>query len=435
MSLVISLIGILVALGLLTYLCFKGFNSLLAAMLSVVIIALSSQLNVVELMTGEYASGLTGFICSNLFLFVMCAVFGKFMEQCGASLAVSQVFSKLFGDRYAIYGIMLATAALTYGGVSIFVIVFTVYPMYLYAFQKANMPRKLIPAAIAASGTSFACNMLPGSPQISNMLPAQLLGTSPTAASALSLICCAICITLLIVFFEWQFRKCRANGEGFVATPEIQAKIDTYLNAPQIKHAWVAFIPMIVFLVVLNVFKANILVAGSAGILATCILFPKTIGGVMGFSNLFNDGFEQAKMAMFNTGAIVAVATVIKLTDGFQYFTDLLSHMNGSPYITFSVATVAVAAMTGSGSGGVSVAISLFADDFIAQGCNPVLLHRIGSLACDIFDNTPHNGFIVTTLTVCGLTHKESYKYICVVSSLIPLLITIFAIIVGPLMY
>lgn len=113
MNLTISLIGIIVALGLLAFLCFKGVNSLLAAMLSVVIIALSSRFDIVELLTGEYASGLTGFICNQLFLFVMCAVFGKFMEQCGASLAVSQVFGKLFSDRYAIYGIMLATAVLT----------------------------------------------------------------------------------------------------------------------------------------------------------------------------------------------------------------------------------------------------------------------------------------------------------------------------------
>ena len=88
MNLTISLIGIIVALGLLAFLCFKGVNSLLAAMLSVVIIALSSRFDIVELLTGEYASGLTGFICNQLFLFVMCAVFGKFMEQCGASLAV-----------------------------------------------------------------------------------------------------------------------------------------------------------------------------------------------------------------------------------------------------------------------------------------------------------------------------------------------------------
>ncbi len=435
MELTISLIGILAALGVLAFLCFKGVNSLLSAMISILIIAVTSGFNIVDLMVGDYATGLTGFICSNLFLFIMCAVFGKFMEQCGASLAVSQVFSKLFSDRFAIYGIMLATAVLTYGGVSIFVIVFTVYPMYLYAFQKANLPRKLIPAAIAAAGTSFACNMLPGSPQISNMMPAQLLGTSPKAAPALALICCAICIALLIVYFEWQFKKCRERGEGFDATPEVQEKIDKYLSAPKVKNPWIAFIPMIVFLIVLNVLNMNILVAGTAGVIATCILFPKSIGGVKGFSELFTVGFNDAKMAMFNTGAIVAVATVVKMTGGFQYLVELLGRLNGSPYVTFSVATTAVAAMTGSGSGGVSVAISLFAEDFIAQGCSPELLHRIGSLACDIFDNTPHNGFIVTTLTVCGLTHKEAYKYILIVSSLIPLLITIFAIIVGPMMY
>ena len=435
MNLTTSLIGILIALAVLAFLCFKGVNSLLAAMISILIVALTSGFNIVELMTGDYATGLTDFICSNLFLFVMCAVFGKFMERCGASLAVSQVFSRLFSDRFAIYGIMLATAVLTYGGVSIFVIVFTVYPMYLYAFQKANLPRKLIPAAIAASGTSFACNMIPGSPQISNMMPAQMLGTPPTAAPALSLMCCAICIVLLIVYFEWQFKRCRERGEGFDATPEIQEKIDQYLNAPKIKHPWVAFIPMVVFLVVLNILGMNILVAGAAGIIAVCILFPKTIGGLKEFSELFTSGFNDAKMAMFNTGAIVAVATVVKLTGGFEYLVELLGKMNGNPYIIFSIATIAVAAMTGSGSGGTSVAISLFADNFIAQGCAPELLHRIGSLACDIFDNTPHNGFIVTTLTVCGLTHKEAYKYILVVSSLIPLVVTIFAIIVGPMMY
>lgn len=87
-----------------------------------------------------------------------------------------------------------------------------------------------------------------------------------------------------------------------------------------------------------------------------------------GFSNLFTSGFDQAKTRPCSTpDAIVAVATVVKLTDGFQYLVDLLGQMNGSPYVTFSIATVVVAAMTGSGSGGTSVAISLFADDFIAK--------------------------------------------------------------------
>ncbi len=435
MELAISLIGIFVALAILAVLCFKGCNPLLAALVSVAVMCVTSGLDVVQLITGDFAKGLTGFMFMNFFVFIMCAVFGKFMEASGASVAVSQVFSKLFSDRYAIYGIMVATAVLTYGGVSIFVIVFTVYPMYLYAFQRANLPRKLIPAAVAASGTSFACTMIPGTPQNPNLIPGNLLGTPPTAAPLLSIICTVICIILLVIYFEWQFNKCRKAGEGFDTTPEVEKRINDYLSAPPVKHAWLAFIPMAVFLIVLNLFKQHCFVAGVAGIIATCILFPKTIGGFKGFSELFTKGIDDAKMAMFSTAAIVAVADVVKLTGGFQHLVSLLGKLNGNPYIVFVIAVIAIAAMCGAGGAGSSVAINLFAGDMIAKGCAPELIHRIASISCDVFDNMPHNGFIITMLTVCGLTHKEAYKYIFIVSSVIPLIMTIFATIVGPLLY
>jgi H+/gluconate symporter-like permease len=93
-----------------------------------------------------------------------------------------------------------------------------------------------------------------------------------------------------------------------------------------------------------------------------------------------------------------------------------------------------LAGITGSASGGMSIALqtlgSTYAEMAQAAGIDPEILHRVSALASGGFDSLPHNGAVITLLAITGLTHRESYADIGMVSVVIPLasLISVLAI-------
>ncbi len=51
-----------------------------------------------------------------------------------------------------------------------------------------------------------------------------------------------------------------------------------------------------------------------------------------------------------------------------------------------------------------------------ASGISPEVLHRVASMASGGMDTLPHNGAVITLLAVTGLTHRQSYPQIFVVT-------------------
>ena len=184
-----NLMGVLAAVVLLIILIYKRVSLIPATIVCVLILALTNGISFTELMMDHYAISLASFIAKYFMVFVTNALFGKIMEETLLASAFSNMVGKAFGDKNAVYGAMLATALLSFGGVSVFVIVFTVYPIFLATFQKADLPRKFIPACIMSSSCTFPLSMMPGGAQLNNMIPVQYLGTTPLAAPVVSIAC------------------------------------------------------------------------------------------------------------------------------------------------------------------------------------------------------------------------------------------------------
>ena len=427
----VSFIGILVALAVLMFLVYKRVNIIIASIITSLIVILTSGIPLLETMTTEYVEGFAGFIIKNLLLFVLSSIFGKLMDDSGAASAFAQWLYKLSGKKFAPFTAMIATALLAYGGVSNFVIVFAVYPIFLRVWREVDLPPRLIPGAIFGSSATFAASMLPGTPQLNNIMPMPYLGTTPLAAWEVGLVCAIASIILIFLYFNYEFKKARENNDGFVTNEAIETQLLIIDNLKQV-NPYLAMLPMIALLVTLNVFKWNILVSLVFSIVLVIVLFWNNIEDKM---SAINAGTQSAAAAIFNTSGVVGFGSVVKLTSGFTFLVNKLMGLGGNPMISLGIIATLIAGITGSGTGGIAITMDAFTDQYLALGVNPAIFHRIVSIASNGLDSLPHNGLVITVITACGMTHKDSYKPIFFTSVLVTIVSLIIAVIMGILLY
>ena len=425
-----SLVGILVALAVLIVICYRKFNPVAGTLICVIILALFSGIPVLETITDTYFTGFADFLKNNFLIFATGTIFASVMEGSGAAAAFAKMIYSKVGGRGAIYGCMLAVLILGYIGINGWALMFIAYPIFLCVFKQENLPRWLIPGVIYTS-LAYNSSMFPGSPSILNILPMQYLGTDTMAAAGLGIATGIFSSILCVIYLEYEFRKAKKNNDGFVVTEEIAEKMKTF-EEMEIVKPWRSVVPMVVLFILLNIFKIDVNVAIIIASFCCVLLYwdstPKKL-------NLIDEGVKKTSMVIMNTAAVVGFGYVVKSTVGFQTLINMLADLDGNPLISFASATTLIAGATGSGSGGIGIAMEVFAQKYMDLGVNPEVLHRVAAIACNGLDTLPHNSMVITCLMACGMTHKESYKPIFVTSVCITLLGLAFAVFLGITFY
>lgn len=432
-----DMIIILVGLALLLVLTLKKVPVVYAAAISVIFIALFSRLPVVSTMTGDYMTGFANFVKSSWLMLLLGAILSKVMDITGAARSIASFIIGKLGVKFAIPAIVIAGGLLTYGGVSAMVSCFALYPITLAVFREADMPRKLIPATIGA-GIFTWVTMLPGNPQVQNIIPSSFLPTNAMAAPVVGVVCGVFTLALILVYLMWESNRARKNGEGFIVdeeTSKVLAKTDEMEANGKLPNVVLAILPIVCVAVVLNVLKQDISVALLSGIVLCCILFFKNITGVQ---KLLTDAVSSAAVTTINASAIVAIGSVVKAAPGFNQIVNGIlnfSTSGGNPLIIFGIATTLLCGLNASGMGGLSTTLSVLAEPFMVMGVNPAIMHRIGVIASVGLDSLPHSGGIVAVLAISGVSYKEGYKYLFVVTVVITLLALALALVLGNIMY
>ena len=432
-----DMIIILVGLALLLVLTLKKVPVVYAAAISVIFIALFSRLPVVSTMTGDYMTGFANFVKSSWLMLLLGAILSKVMDITGAARSIASFIIGKLGVKFAIPAIVIAGGLLTYGGVSAMVSCFALYPITLAVFREADMPRKLIPATIGA-GIFTWVTMLPGNPQVQNIIPSSFLPTNAMAAPVVGVVCGVFTLALILVYLMWESNRARKNGEGFIVdeeTSKVLAKTDEMEANGKLPNVVLAILPIVCVAVVLNVLKQDISVALLSGIVLCCILFFKNITGVQ---KLLTDAVSSAAVTTINASAIVAIGSVVKAAPGFNQIVNGIlnfSTSGGNPLIIFGIATTLLCGLNASGMGGLSTTLSVLAEPFMAMGVNPAIMHRIGVIASVGLDSLPHSGGIVAVLAISGVSYKEGSKYLFVVTVVITLLALALALVLGNIMY
>jgi H+/gluconate symporter-like permease len=432
------IIGALVFLMVVAY---RGYSVILfapvAAMLAVL---LTSPAAVAPIFTGVFMEKMVGFAKLYLPVFMLGAVFGKLIEISGFSKSIVAFVIRIIGGHRAMSAIVLVCAILTYGGVSLFVVVFAVYPFAAEMFRQGNIPKRLIPGTIALGAFSFTMDALPGSPQIQNIIPTTFFGTTTWAAPWLGVFGSVCIFAMGMTYLEWRRKRAAAAGETYGSGHSNEP--ESAIEAPSI-HPLVALLPLVVVGVSNYVFTNAITtfygdsnqthLTGMAMPVVTQIKDVKAIWAVEGalllgiltvfvfafravvgkFAHASKSAVGGALLASMNTAAEYGFGGVIAALPGFVVIRNGLK-LIPNPLVNEAVTVTTLAGITGSASGGLSIALASMADQFIAaaqaSGIPPEVLHRIASMASGGMDTLPHNGAVITLLAVTGLSHRQSYR-------------------------
>lgn len=425
----LSVLAIIIPLLLLVFMIWKRVNIAISAIICTGLMAVMSGLDVYNCLTNDYMVAFVGYIKSYWPLIFLGASFGKAMQLGGGAEDLANWLTSKLGTKYVIPVLCLTTLILSYGGVSCYVIVFVIYPIALNMFKKADLPRHLVPAIVAA-GSFTAVNIGPGSPSVVNNIPVKYLGTSPTVLPVYSAIIAGSFFILALVYCMWQEKVARKKGEHFSADAATLKMMAEYAEKEH-GSGPMALIPLaiVVFPLFLGV---DVLYTLLAGWISIAILYWKKIDNKV---DILNCGVSDAMGAIVATSAVVGFGGVAKLTMGYTTMVEVATSMGGTPLISFSMGTALLAGACGSGSGGLTLALETLAPKYLEMGVNPGVLHKIASAACITLDSLPHNGVMVTVLACCGLTHKEGYRHLFAITVVGSMIILILAIILAGIMY
>ena len=432
----IGVIGVLVAIVLVIFLAYKGWGIIPASLICSIIVAVTNGVDVGESLSVNYAAGFTYFAGTYFLIFVFGSIFGAAMSDSGSASSISRKLIDVFGSSRAILVVILATAVLTYGGVNLFIVIFTVYPIALILFQAENLPKRLIVATIALGAGTFTMTATPGSPAIQNLIPAEVLGTTPTAAPLLGIIATILIFGLGYWYILVQAKKARETGETFIPGPRDNMEKLALTDPTKVPNWFAAFLPLVVVIGLIlglkNTFDpmSTVGIALATGIIITFALHWKRFEKPL---KALNEGSSNSVMPLINTSAIVGFGFVVQNVPAFQRFVEFALDLGTrfNPLVSAAVAVNIVAGITGSASGGLTIFMKTLGAEYISMGVDPEVLHRVASIASGGLDSLPHSGAVITLLMVMGVTHKEGYKDLGVVTLAIPLLVLAVIVALG----
>lgn len=439
-------LGILISLGLLMYMAYRGFSVIFFAPIFALLAAAFSGLSPLPTFTELFLPQLAGYVKVYFPFFLLGAVFGKVMEQSGAAESIAQSITQKLGTKHSILAIVLSCAVLTYGGVSLFVVAFAVYPFGASLFKSANIPKRLLPPTIALGAFTFTMDALPGTPQIQNSIPMKFFNTDLYAAPVFGTVGGIIIFVGGMLYLESRRRKLQAAGEGYGVLEAESTIQKTTLPSPLI-----ASIPLISVLAVtlllqkvvfpqwdisswageppykmdLNTLKGTmnnwaLIIALSVGVLLATLLNTKQLSGKL--ANAISLGATGSLLAIMNTASEVGFGNVVKVLPGFKTIAESMMSIGrgGSPLLSEAITVNVLSGVTGSASGGLSIALDSFGAEYLRwaqeHGTSAELLHRVASMASGGMDTLPHNGAVITLLAITGMTHKQCYKDIFVIT-------------------
>ncbi len=432
--------SIFLSITMLVFFAYRGFSVLiLAPLIAVFTVLISSGEALLAHYTQVFMVNLGDFATVYFPLFLLSAIFGKVMEVSGSAKSIANYASDKIGAENAILAVVLSCSVLTYGGVSLFVVAFTVYPIAVVLFRKSETPKRLIPAAVALGSFAYTMVSIPGSPAIPNIIPTQYFGTNTFAAPLLGTLSAIFLFAFGMWWLKRQYKIAKANKEGY---GDHKDNI-TVINDDNLPNITMSIIPVFIVIVLNYICVSFVLpnvdtsylanekygavdiktVASNWSIIisvffATAFLLI-TNYKKLNILNCLNTGATDSLVPIFNTASVVGYGAVINSLDGFKYIKDwILNISSGDPVISSSIVTSVLSGITGSASGGISISLQMMGAKYLEManklGIDVEVLHRITTISSSCLDATPHNGAIITLLAICGLTHREAYKDIFV---------------------
>jgi H+/gluconate symporter-like permease len=345
-----------------------------------------------------------------------------------------------------------------------------------------GFPNRLIPATIALGTSTFTMSALPGTPAIQNAIPMPFFGTTPLAAPGLGIIAAAIMLAFGLWWLGHAATAARRKGEGYdpAATVAVDEAVEDEtvrqrattaheFDPLEVRHGHpsrdappisLAALPLLVVIIVNVLMTLVILPSLDVSFLAKeefGATSLSAVGGVwsvvtalmaaivivvvinrrrlLGLRETMDSGANASVLPVLSVASLVGFGAVVAAVPAFAIVRNWVLSIEGGPLVSLAVATNLLAALTGSASGGLTIALDALGSTYMRlaaeHGIDPALLHRIAVLSAGTLDSLPQNGAVVTLLAVCGSTHRESYFDIVMAGIVGPIIALAAVIVLG----
>jgi H+/gluconate symporter-like permease len=471
-----GLFGILLGLGLLMWLAYRGWSVLMLSPAAALIAVVFAGEPLLPHWTSTFMAGTARFVSQWFPLFLLGGIFGKLMDDSGSIVSIARYLTEKLGVQRTMLAVVLASAVVTYGGVSVFVAFFVLVPMAREMFKAANIPARLMPATIGLGAFTFTMSAMPGTPSTNNAIPMPYFGTTTFAAPGLGIIASIVTLAFGMWWLNRAEAKARAAGECYVddiGDIEVSEKVREQattagdFDPAEIDHGKrsddyppfaSAVLPLVVVIVVnflmalvilprvdysiLKTMGWNIDIASSIGVWAVLIALAAAIATVVALNfNRFGKlresldaGANSSVLPIMTVASLVGFGAVVAAMPAFAVVRDAVLEIPGGPLVSLVVAMNALAALTGTASGGMAIALNALGAEYmrlaVEHGINPELMHRLTTISAGTLDALPHNGTVLLLLQVSKQTHAGSYfdMVMTVIVSVIISLVVVFAL-------
>lgn len=433
----LGIIGLILAIVCVVTLIWKNWHMAIVSLTGALIVIFLNGMNPITSLSEKFMTGMSAFAGNWFLLFMLGAIFGKMMGDSGASVGIANKMLKLLGEKSVVLVIMLTGLILSYGGIGTFIIAFSLYPIAVALFQRADIPKKLIVATIMVCPVTVCMAMLPGSPSTQNLIPTTYFNTTIYAGATIGIICSIIMFAVAYFYLNYQIKKARKNGEHFIASSGEDVMDLNSIGEGKTLSVKVCFAPIVILLVLMFGIQFlteipssyAVAIAMAAAIIVGCFLYKEQIV----VKDVISSGAASGLSSLIATSSIMGFGSVVSASPAYENITTTLVNMNANPLITALISINVIAAITGSSAGGLNIFLGSMGNYLASSGLNLSMLHRVVCIASSGFDAMPHASGMVVCNQIAKTSQRDTYKYVFITCAIIPFCSAILACILGTL--
>lgn len=430
MNLFISAVFVVLSIVVFIVMCYKGFHTGLAAIVAAVIASLGSTSTLMECMFTLFPESVATLVLRMFGIFTVSGLLAKMLEDTGCSMAVGTKMIKWLGVDRAYLAISATAVILKLAGVGTFMYIVVIVALPL--MKAANLPRRV--GLIAAQGLSPALSFCMPVASMPASIPNSYLGTSIYSAPVLSVATGCVGIALFFLYINHVVKQCRQKGQGYDGDMEnVEAYDIEKESQADLPNFWLSVIPLLsiavvaILLTVLTKIDSTVVVI-LAQLLACLMIFVFHFDRCKkaGLTKMFSQGTTSMWGGLVMAACVYAFGQVVCTCAAFGTIQDWVLGLQINPYVSAMVSIAVVAALCADGISAMMVWLPLFGQTYMDMGVNAGALRRLLLCTTQTFDSLPHSQSVAITLSLFGMSHKEGYKDMFIITVVFPVIFSIF---------
>lgn len=433
----IGLAGLVLAVVAIVFLVWRGWHMAIVSLAASLIVVATNGMDPLSSINVSYMGDMSAFVGSWFLLFALGSVFGRVMGDSGASAGIASSMLRLVGEKHALLVIMITGLVLSYGGISAFIIAFSVYPIAAELFQRADIPKKLIVAAIMVCPATLGMVMMPGIPSTQNLIPTSYLGTDAYAGGLLGVICSVVMFAMSYAYLQWEIGRCRHRGEHF--SPSAGEKIGSADAAAETEApaTWACFAPIVLLVMLVFVLQRvasltatdAVSVSMVAAVALACLLYKDRIDNLR---RALGESCASGLNSLITVAAIMGFGGVVVASPAYQGIVEALMNTSMNPLWQAFITIFAIAGITGSAIGALNIYFSSAAGALLATGLDPAMIHRVLCMA-SVGPATllPHTSAMLAANQAAHTEVRDTYRYVLVSCALMPVAVSLLGMALG----